>query len=74
MENHDQPRAISRFTKPTPVLREYAAKLIALHMLTLRGTTLIYQGQELGLANPEEFDEEMIRDVETVIFWDKYVA
>ncbi|KAL1296915.1 hypothetical protein AAFC00_004526 [Neodothiora populina] len=71
MENHDQPRAISRFTYPTLVLRPYAAKLLALHMLTLRGTVLIYQGQELGLANPEDFTEDMMRDIETLIFWRK---
>jgi oligo-1,6-glucosidase len=69
MENHDQPRGISRFTTSTPRFRGFCAKLLAMWLFTLRGTPLIFQGQELGMINPECFSEEMNQDVETILFW-----
>ncbi|KAK3939398.1 alpha-amylase [Diplogelasinospora grovesii] len=69
MENHDQPRGLSRFCKATKICRELGAKLLAMWLFTLQGTVLLYQGQELGMQNPDEFSEDMVRDVETVIYW-----
>nr|XP_036588013.1 Alpha-glucosidase 1 [Colletotrichum truncatum]KAF6799154.1 Alpha-glucosidase 1 [Colletotrichum truncatum] len=68
-ENHDQPRGLNRFCKVGQMRMEHAAKLLAMWLFTLRGTIIIYQGQELGLTNPEEFSEETIRDIETRIYW-----
>mgnify|MGYP001207746521 CR=1 FL=1 len=69
MENHDQPRGISRFTTSTPRFRGFCAKMLAMWLFTLRGTPLIYQGQELGMINPESFSEDMNQDIETILFW-----
>lgn len=57
LENHDQPRSVGRYGK----LGEYQDKLgkmlaIMLHMQ--KGTSYIYQGQEIGMTNcPYEIDE-----------------
>jgi alpha-glucosidase/glucan 1,6-alpha-glucosidase len=69
MENHDQPRGISRFTTSNPRFRALCAKLLAMWLFTMQGTVFIYQGQELGMINPGCFSEEMNRDIETVMFW-----
>lgn len=69
IENHDQPRGVSRFCKEAEMSRQHAAKLLAMWMFTLQGTVIMFQGQELGMTNPEEFSEEMIRDIETRLFW-----
>ncbi|KAJ5666781.1 hypothetical protein N7462_011190 [Penicillium macrosclerotiorum] len=69
MENHDQPRGISRFTTNSPRFRALCAKLLALWQFTLQGTNLIFQGQELGLVNPNIFREDMNQDIETIQYW-----
>ncbi|EAW14025.1 alpha-glucosidase [Aspergillus clavatus NRRL 1] len=69
MENHDQPRGISRFTTNSPRFRALCAKMLALWQFTLQGTNLIFQGQELGMINPGLFSEELNRDIETVQYW-----
>ncbi|KAK1757020.1 alpha-amylase [Echria macrotheca] len=69
MENHDQPRGIGRFCKGAERSRQAVAKLLAMWVFTLQGTVIMFQGQELGMTNPEEFSEEMIQDVETRIYW-----
>jgi len=71
MENHDQPRGLSRFCNGAKRRREHAAKLLAIWLFSLRGTVIIFQGQELGMTNPDEFSEEMTRDIETRIFWNR---
>ena len=69
IENHDQPRGASRFCKDAERSLQDAAKLLAMWVFTLQGTVIMFQGQELGMTNPEEFSEEMIRDIETRIYW-----
>lgn len=61
IENHDEPRGVSRF------LPEYArnadgAKMLGTVSLLLRGIPFIYQGQEIGMQNVsfgriEEYDD-----------------
>jgi alpha-glucosidase len=58
--NHDVPRTISRFGAP-PEGNTALAKLMFGLLCTLRGTTLIYQGEELGL--PEvDLRRDQLRD------------
>lgn len=62
--NHDQPRAISRFTDDINYHYE-SATLIATLTHMMRGTPYIYQGEEIGTSNPRfERIEEYI-DVES---------
>lgn len=50
-DNHDQPRAVSRFGCDDEVYRELSAKTLATVLHLLRGTPYIYQGEELGMTN-----------------------
>lgn len=50
--NHDMSRAVSRWGDvSTPEYRAASAKMLQTMVLTLRGTTYLYQGDELGMTN-----------------------
>jgi oligo-1,6-glucosidase len=51
IEDHDFSRSVSRFGSTRPEFRERSAKLLATMLLSLRGTPLIYQGEEIGMSN-----------------------
>ena len=51
IENHDNPRSVSRYCDDSDAYREYGAKLLALMQTTLSGTLFVYQGEELGMRN-----------------------
>ena len=57
--NHDQPRALSRFGNDT-FYREESAKLLAITLFGLQGTTYIYQGEELGMREDGVGHEEAL--------------
>ena len=50
LDNHDQPRLISRFGDDGKY-RELSGKMFATMLLTLKGTPFIYQGSEIGMTN-----------------------
>ncbi|ORY32235.1 glycoside hydrolase superfamily [Naematelia encephala] len=67
LENHDQPRTISRFCSDHPEDRAKSAKLISMFQSSLGGTLFMYQGQEIGLCNvPRDWPEEEYIDVESI--------
>lgn len=45
LENHDQARSVSRFMSDSPEHRVISAKSLAMYLLTLSGTPIIYQGE-----------------------------
>lgn len=62
IENHDQPRAVSKFFPNKKDQTYETATVLAGMYFFLRGTPFIYQGQELGAANMwkdsvSEFDD-----------------
>ncbi len=64
--NHDAPRVVSRWQHQLDP--SHRAKLFALLQVSLRGNTLIYQGEELGLPQAEiPFDK--IQDPEARNNW-----
>ncbi len=63
-DNHDNPRMLQRVA-PKPQYRDNVAKLLAVILLTLKGTPFIYQGQEIGMAEGEFESLEDYRDVES---------
>ncbi len=65
LENHDQPRSVSRFGDDGKY-REQSAQMLATLLLTLRGTPYIYQGEEWGLKNINFPSMDSIRDVESI--------
>ncbi|HLM06453.1 MAG TPA: alpha-glucosidase [Blastococcus sp.] len=50
-DNHDQPRAVSRFGDDSPRYRRDSATCLATLLHLHRGTPYVYQGEELGMAN-----------------------
>ena len=62
--NHDQPRSNSRFGDPDNYPFE-TASMLAQTIHLLRGTPYIYQGEEIGMTNPDYSDINEYVDVET---------
>lgn len=60
-DNHDQPRSVSRFGDGSPT----SAKALATLLFGLRGTTFVYQGQELGMRNFDFRGMDALKDVES---------
>ncbi len=63
-DNHDQPRAVSRFGNPSDEFRERSAKLLATVLHGLRGTPYVYQGEELGMTNSPFVSIEEYQDIQ----------
>ncbi len=62
--NHDFPRIVSRFANDGRY-RVEAGKMLATMLLSLRGTSYIYQGDEIGMTNVAFDSIDDYRDVET---------
>lgn len=65
-DNHDQPRAVSRFGNDSPKHRVAAAKMLATCLHMLQGTPYIYQGEELGMTNYPFQTPDDFRDIESI--------
>ncbi|WP_271078446.1 alpha-amylase family glycosyl hydrolase [Aurantiacibacter sp. MUD61] len=65
-ENHDAPRALSRWCKPED--REAFARLKAALLACLRGNIILYQGEELGLTQVD-IPFEQLHDPEAIANW-----
>lgn len=63
-DNHDLPRAVSRFGNDTNYRTE-SAKMLATILHGMHGTPYIYQGEELGMTNIK-YSIEDYRDIETL--------
>lgn len=66
IENHDEPRGVSRFL-PDYAQNEDGAKMLGTVSVLLRGIPFIYQGQEIGMQNArwnsvDEFDNISTKD------------
>lgn len=64
LTNHDNPRSVSKFGNDTPKYREASAKLLAMLLLTQRGTPFMYQGEEIGMTNNTFTSFDQFDDVE----------
>jgi len=71
--NHDQPRAVSRFGDDG-VWRVRSAKALATVLHLHRGTPYIYQGEELGMTNVPFDGIEDFRDIESLNHYATAVA
>ncbi len=65
-DNHDQPRAVSRFGDDRPQYREVSAKMLATCLHMMQGTPYIYQGEELGMTNYPFQSPADFRDIESI--------
>lgn len=64
LENHDQPRSITRFADDSPENRVISGKLLSVLLTSLSGTLYVYQGQELGQINFKNWPVQKYEDVE----------
>ena len=64
LENHDQRRSVSRYGNDSKYHDE-SAKALAILLLTLRGTTYIYQGEEIGMTDYHNYSIEDVDDCAT---------
>lgn len=65
-DNHDQPRAVSRFGDGREQYRELSAKMLGTCLHMLQGTPYIYQGEELGMTNCPFDNLKELRDIESI--------
>ncbi|MCZ8518302.1 MULTISPECIES: glycoside hydrolase family 13 protein [Paenibacillus] len=73
LNNHDQPRMLSRFGNDTTYHSE-SAKMLATLLHTLQGTPYIYQGEELGMTNVKFDSIKDYKDIETLNMYQEYRA
>jgi oligo-1,6-glucosidase len=71
--DHDFARAVSRFGSNRPEFRNRSAKLLATMALSLRGTPLIYQGDEIGMTNFPFTDVSQYDDIGVHNLWKELV-
>ncbi|CAM4157203.1 alpha,alpha-phosphotrehalase [Erysipelothrix inopinata] len=64
LNNHDQPRSVSRFGSQK--YHSESSKAIATALFLMKGTPFIYQGEEIGLPNAHYNKLDMFKDVESL--------
>ena len=65
IENHDEPRGVSRYIPEGDCCIESKKMLAALNFM-LRGIPFIYQGQEIGMENVEFHSIDEVDDISTL--------
>lgn len=78
-ENHDAPRAVSRWCTPdgkpatdSAAMDAYSRVKLAL-LISLRGTVIAYQGEELGLEQ-DDIPFELLKDPEAINNWPRTLS
>lgn len=72
LNNHDQPRLVSRFGNDKEY-REESAKMLGTFLHMMQGTPFIYQGEELGMTNVRFDSIEDYRDIEILNMYNEKV-
>lgn len=62
LENHDQLRSIPRFGDEKKYYLQ-SGKMLAMMIMFLKGTTYVYQGQEIGMTNIGTTDMSLVKDI-----------
>ena len=65
IENHDEPRGVSRFL-PEYARNPLGTKMLGTVSVLLRGIPFIYQGQEIGMQNAVWTDVKEYNDINTI--------
>ncbi|TYR79415.1 alpha-glucosidase [Priestia megaterium] len=65
VNNHDQPRIVSRFGNDKEY-RVESAKMLATMLHMMQGTPYIYQGEEIGMTNVRFDSIDQYKDIETI--------
>ncbi|MBT2644959.1 alpha-glucosidase [Bacillus sp. ISL-41] len=72
LNNHDQPRMVSRFGNDQQY-RSESAKMLATFLHMLKGTPYIYQGEEIGMTNVRFDSIGDYKDIETLNMYNEKV-
>lgn len=64
LANHDQPRMLTRWGNDDPQYRVASSKLLTTFILSMRGTSFYYYGDELGMSNIKFDRVEDYNDIE----------
>lgn len=73
LNNHDQPRMVSRFGDDRKYWKE-SAKMLAICLHMMQGTPYIYQGEEIGMKNIEFQSIEECNDIEAINAYKEYTS
>ncbi|KRK42856.1 trehalose-6-phosphate hydrolase [Companilactobacillus crustorum] len=71
--NHDQPRAVSRFATDNPKYRVKAAKMLGTTLHMMQGTPYVYEGEELGMTNVHYTKLSQYEDLESLNAYREFV-
>jgi len=74
IENHDQPRALSKLIPDPQFQNAIGAKALASMYFFMHGTPFIYQGQELGMANFSRSSIEQFDDISSIDNYHRAIA
>lgn len=70
--NHDHPRIVSHYGDDTKY-RERSAKMLAIALYNMPGTSITYQGEEIGMTNVLYEDLNDFRDIEVFTEYDNFI-
>ena len=73
-DNHDKPRAVSRFGDDREQYRDISAKMLATCLHMMQGTPYVYQGEELGMTNYPFQSPADFRDIESINAYNEWCA
>ena len=73
MNNHDQPRMVSRFGNDGKYWKE-SAKMLAVCLHMMQGTPYMYQGEEIGMKNMKFQSIKECNDIEAINAYKEYTA
>ncbi|QQZ10446.1 glycoside hydrolase family 13 protein [Heyndrickxia vini] len=73
LNNHDQPRMVSRFGDDKEYWKE-SAKMLATFLHFLQGTPYIYQGEELGMTNVRFDSIDDYKDIEILNMYKEKIS
>lgn len=72
--NHDQPRAVSRFGNDDSKYRVKSAKMLGTMLHFMQGTPYIYEGEEIGMTNAHFQSLSDYQDLETINIFKQLVT
>ncbi len=70
--NHDHPRVVSHYGNDKEY-REISAKMLAITLYFMPGTSITYQGEEIGMTNLLYEDIKEFRDVEAFTEYNNFI-
>ena len=73
LNNHDQPRMVSRFGDDGKYWKE-SAKMLAVCLHMMQGTPYVYQGEEIGMKNMVFHNIEECNDIEAINAYKEYTS